>query len=132
MSAEARTGRVENWSFWAPLVCGVHCLLTPVLALAAPAFATVERVEPVLMVIAASLGAIALRSGSRQHGSPGPWWVAGTGMLLWVVSRQPAALLPEWAVAGAGGLMVFAGLLWNSRLRAHCCECPACAAAPTD
>ena len=127
MSAEARTGRVDSWSLWAPLVCGVHCLLAPALALAAPAFAAVERVETVVMIVAATMGAVALRSGARVHRRAGPWWLAGAGMLLWVVSRQAGLPLPEWLVAGAGGLLVFSGLFWNSRLRAHRCECPACA-----
>ena len=126
MNAEARTGRIDSWSLWAPLLCGVHCLLAPALALAAPVFTAVERVEPVVMVVAALLAAVALRSGVRVHGRPGPWWVAGAGMLFWVLSRQAALPLADWLVAGMGALLVFGGLLWNSRLRAHCCECPAC------
>lgn len=119
-------GRVESWSLWAPLVCGVHCLLAPVLALAAPVFATVERVEPIVMIVAAAIGAVALRSGARVHRRLGPWCVAGAGMLLWALSRQATLPVPEWLVAGMGGVLVFGGLFWNSRLRAHCCECPAC------
>jgi len=126
MDGATRARRTEDWSWVAPLVCAVHCLLAPALILAVPGFAMLERAEPLLMAVAALPATAALRSGWRVHGCAGPSWVAGAGMALWLLSR--VVLPAEWLLAGAGALLVFGALVRNSALRTRCCECPACSA----
>jgi hypothetical protein len=122
-----RTG----WAALAPLACAVHCLLAPALVLVAPAFAATAAFERGFMLAAAVIAAAALVLAGRRHGDARPWLPVAVGLALWTVAALGLhAPMPEPAVTGAGGLAMFAGVVWSSRLRARLesdrCDCPAC------
>jgi hypothetical protein len=115
---------------WAPLLCGIHCIVTPGLALVAPAFVLSQPVEIGVMVLSGALAAWAFSWAHRAHGRYVPALPMLAGGVLWVVALTEATRLPEWLVAGAGGLLIFAGLRWSMRLRERAlaggCSCSSC------
>jgi hypothetical protein len=127
-SAAARVegGMVPSGAGWAALLCGVHCLVAPALALASPALVLPARYEQAAMLAIALVVAYVLVVGVRAHGRRGPVWPVAAGLALWAVALgQASGPVPEWAVAGAGGVVLFVALRWNARLRtralAHRC-----------
>ena len=116
----------------APLLCAVHCISAPALALVAPAFIYSGVVEGVVMTVAVALALAALRGGTRLHGRRAPWLPVVTGIAIWsMVPLEVVVGAPEPALVAAGGLAMFGGLRWNSRLKAAAeadrCACPSCA-----
>jgi hypothetical protein len=121
-SAAARVegGMVPSGAGWAALLCGVQCLVAPALALASPALVLPARYEQAAMLAIALVVAYVLVVGVRAHGRRGPVWPVAAGLALWGVALgQASGPVPEWAVAGAGGVVLFVALRWNARLRAR-------------
>lgn len=108
--------------------CGVHCALTPVLVLAAPALALSEGVEVGVAIATITFGAGLLLLG------PGRTRVAviGTfvgGAMVWAASLagwlEPA---PEALTSALGSVILAAALFWSARL-CHDGACASCAEA---
>lgn len=119
-----------GWTSLAPILCAVHCMVTPVLIVSAPAFALGETIEWGLLGASVVLGGFAMASGLRTHESLLPALLALFGVLAWTGSLlylyRP---IPEEATTIAAALTVAGALVWNSRL--HCASkavhCSACA-----
>jgi hypothetical protein len=127
----ARVGSTKNVAEWAPLMCAVHCLVTPLVALAAPVAAGAERYEPLIMLMAGIVVVATLQASVRAHRRLLPIVPVLAGGLLWIVSLAGGAVaVPEWLLGGTGGVLIYAGVRWSARLRAEalagCCSCPAC------
>jgi hypothetical protein len=122
-----RAGRVERATGWAAVVCGVHCLASPVLVLAVPVLALGEVVERTVLLVLLPLSVWLMWRGVRRHRRPGPCVPVAAGLLCWV-----AALLGvvgegsgEAVVAAAGGALLFVGLQWSAR-ETRSCGCSRC------
>lgn len=109
-------------------LCAVHCLLLPLLLAALPltaAHALHDWMHPALVLVAAPVGATALRSGLRVHGSRGIAAWIGVGLVL-VLGALPwhfwLGLHGEGALTLTGSLCLAVGhgLNWmNSRRSTH-------------
>lgn len=119
-----------GWASLAPIICAVHCAVTPILVFTAPALAPGPLLEWVLLAATTAVVAVALAWGVRVHGHWSPFLLIGMGLLAWCASLlhlfHP---LPEDFTTVVASLTVATGLVWNSRL--HCgsrsVECSACA-----
>jgi len=119
-----------GWASLAPLACAVHCAVTPILVVAAPAFAPAPILEWILLAATTVVVGVALFWGVRIHGRWTPFLLIGIGLLVWCASLlhlfHP---LPEDLTTVIASLTVATGLVWNSRL--HCgsksVACAACA-----
>ncbi|CAN5743317.1 hypothetical protein BH23GEM11_BH23GEM11_15100 [soil metagenome] len=108
-----------GWASAAPILCAIHCALTPILVVVAPAFALGETVEFALLGIAIAAAWWAMSRGLRQHGDVRPIVPIVVGLVAWGASllhvfhpvpEEPTTILATLVVAG--------GLIWNARL--HC------------
>ena len=106
--------------------CGLHCALTPFLAVAAPALALSEGVERALWAGTVLLGAVILAMGPARRNAALILTFVGGG-LLWAISLagwlEP---LPE-NVTSATGSLVLAGVLLQSYRVCQDGECSVCA-----
>lgn len=112
----------SRWAPVAPVLCAIHCALSPALALAIPAAAG-PGAERWGFIFSAALAAAALVVGARAHGRALPPALTVAGLVLWGAAIVGA--LAE-AAATAGSLLTAAGMLWSARLvhqvRCHVCE----------
>lgn len=102
--------------------CGVHCALTPLLAVAAPALGLAGEAEGVLYLVTVLLGGIMLALGpARDH--RGVLLAFGGGAVFWAASLagwlEP---VPEPATSAAGSLTLAVALLQGARI----CRSGAC------
>ncbi|TVP42448.1 MAG: MerC domain-containing protein [Gemmatimonadales bacterium] len=108
-----------GWASAAPILCAIHCALTPIVVVMAPALALGDTVEFALLGITIVLAAWALTRGLRQHGDMRPVLPIAIGLVAWGASLldffQP---VPEEATTILATLVVAGGLIWNARL--HC------------
>jgi hypothetical protein len=115
---------------WAPLLCGIHCVVTPGLALLAPALVISQSAEIGIMMVAGTLAALAFAWGVRAHGRFEPALPLLGGGILWVAGLADWLPLPEWLLAGSGGVLMFIGIRWSTQLReralAGSCACGSC------
>ena len=103
--------------------CGLHCVLTPLLVVAAPALALSEGVERIAWVGTVVLGGMMLALGPAR----GNWAVLlafGGGAALWAASLagrlEP---LPETVTSAAGSLTLAGALVQSARAcRADACS----------
>jgi len=106
-----------GWASAAPILCAIHCALTPIVVVLAPALALGETVEFALLFITIVLAVWALSRGLRQHGDIRPVFPITLGLVAWGASLldffQP---VPEEATTILATLVVAAGLIWNARL----------------
>lgn len=106
--------------------CGLHCALTPFLAVAAPALALSEGVERALWVGTVLLGAVMLVMGPGRKKTVLIFTFAG-GAAVWAASLagwfDP---LPE-NVTSAAGSLILAGALVQSARVCQAGECSVCA-----
>ncbi|MBW3656478.1 MAG: MerC domain-containing protein [Gemmatimonadetes bacterium] len=128
--ARARTAPAFGWAAALPLLCSVHCIVTPLLAVAAPAFAIAPGAEHTIQLVSAVLAVAMACSGPRTHGRLIVLAPMGLGMGVWVlVETIGAGGAAEQEAHVAGGLLLAAGMLWNGQLRhqasCHHCGCPA-------
>ena len=102
--------------------CGVHCAVTPLLAVVAPTLGFVEGVERVVCVVTVLLGGVALALGPARH-NRGVLLAFGGGAIFWVASLagwlEP---VPEPATSAAGSLTLAVALLQGARI----CRTGAC------
>ena len=110
----------------AAALCGLHCALTPVLVVAAPALALSEGVEWAAWAGTVLLGAVMLILGPVRKNAPVILSFAG-GAALWAASLagwlEP---LPETVTLSAGSL-VLAGAMVQSARVCHAASCSVCA-----
>ena len=106
--------------------CGVHCALTPFLAVAAPALALSEGVERAAWAGTVILGAVILLMGPARRNAPLIFTFAA-GAVLWAASLagwlEP---LPE-NVTSAGGSLILAAALVRSARVCQAGSCSVCA-----
>ena len=105
--------------------CGVHCALTPVLVVMAPALALSEGVERVVWAGTVILGVVVLGLGpARRNAAVVLAFVAGA--TLWAASLagwiEP---LPETATSAAGSLVLAGALVLGARV-CQAGECEVC------
>ena len=103
--------------------CGVHCALTPLLILAAPALALSEGIERAAWAITIILGTLMLALGPARR-RIAVIVAFATGGVLWAASLagwfEP---IPEAVTSATGSLIVAAALFRSARLcRADDCE----------
>jgi len=106
--------------------CGLHCALTPFLAVAAPALALSEGVERALWGGTVLLGAVILAMGPARKSGALVLTFAG-GAALWAASLAGwLDPLPE-NVTSAAGSLTLAGAMMQSARVCKAGACPACA-----
>lgn len=127
VSAPARTTAGASWAAALPLLCAVHCMAAPVLALIAPALSLPEFAEHAVQAGSVILAAVMAYSGIRAHGDRRVLLPMALGAAMWIAA-DPLAWSGASLVAGhvAGGLLLAAGMAWNGHLR-HQTACGACA-----
>ena len=110
----------------AAIWCGLHCALTPFLAVAAPALALSEGVERTLWVGTVLLGAVILALGPARKNAPLILTFVG-GAVLWAASLagwlEP---LPE-NMTSASGSLILAGAMVQSARVCRAGDCSVCA-----
>ena len=96
--------------------CGVHCALTPLLVVAAPALALSEGVERIMWFGTVLLGGAMLAMGPARR-NRGVFLAFGAGAVVWAASLagrlEP---LPETATSAAGSLILAGALLQSARV----------------
>lgn len=127
--------RIDRIGMALSTACIVHCLASPVLAVAATAAGLhlgEGGVHVGFAVVAAAVGLVAFVPGYRRHRRARVPASALLGMsLLWAPALLGGALgpVPEPLVVVAGGLVLVQAHRWN---RSFCAGCAACAAATLD
>ena len=112
-----------------PLVCAIHCILTP---LATPTLSVLGHnsgVEYGLLAAAFVMAMTAFGFALKHHRNAMVWFMGLIGFLVWGVSLTGGFLSFSEAQGSTAGSVVVAGsLLWNGHLRhrAVCgkCICP--------
>lgn len=110
----------------APVICILHCLAAPVLAVVAPVLAENHLVELALMGTSLAMGLSLAHGGIRRHGNRWIW--APVVLALVLFTGSAAGLVEGFAeqLATVGGsLSVLAVLGWDARLR-WSCNCRDC------
>ena len=109
----------------AAIWCGVHCALTPFLAVAAPALALSEGAERAFWLGTVLLGAVVLGLGpARRNTALVLTFVGGAG--LWAASLAGwLDPLPETVTSAAGSLILAGALVQSARI-CRAGACPAC------
>ena len=103
--------------------CGLHCALTPVLVMVAPALALSEGVERALWVGTVLLGAAMVILGPARREALVLLTFVG-GAVLWAASLAGVLEpLPETATSAAGSLSLAGALVQSARA----CRAGACA-----
>ena len=104
--------------------CGLHCALTPVLVVVAPALALAEGVERAMWVGTVLLGVVLLCLGPARKNAAVTLTFAG-GAALWAASLagwlEP---LPETLTSATGSLTLAVALVQSARI----CQAGACVA----
>jgi hypothetical protein len=121
-----------GWASAAPALCAVHCAVTPLLVLFAPALAPGESVEFALYGITVVVASWAMAKGLQQHGDLRPVLPIAVGLLFWGASIlllfHP---IPEELTTIIAAVVVASALVWNSRLQCaanaeSACACQVC------
>jgi len=103
--------------------CGLHCMLTPFLVVAAPALALSEGVERAVWAGTVLLGALMLVLGPARKNAAVVLTFVG-GATLWAASLAGwLGPLPETVTSAAGSLTLAGALLQSARA----CQDGACA-----
>ena len=106
--------------------CGVHCALTPVLVVVAPALALSEGVERGMWVATVFLGVSLLALGPARRNAAVVLTFVG-GAALWAASLAGwLGPLPETLTSTAGCLIIAGALVQSARI-CQAGACPACA-----
>lgn len=114
----------------APVLCALHCLAAPVLAVLAPALAENAGVEVALVGATLATGANAGRGGVALHGDGRLWLLVVLASLLFAAKAAAGhSDAIELAVTVLGSMCIVAALAWDARLRRRCA---CCAHVPTD
>lgn len=115
----------------ASLWCGVHCALTPFLAVAAPALALSEGLERAFWLGTVVVGAVVLFMGPARRNAALISTFAG-GAVLWAASLagwlEP---MPETVTSAAGSLIVAGAMVRSARI-CKAGDCSVCADAEED
>lgn len=105
--------------------CSLHCALTPLLVMAAPAFALSEGVERIMWIGTVLLGGMMLVLGPARR-NRAVLLTFGAGAVLWAASLagrlEP---LPETVTSAAGSLTLAGALVQSARV-CRAGACPVC------
>lgn len=112
-----------------PLVCAIHCILTPLLTPALSVLGHNSGVEYGLLATAFVMAMTAFGFALKHHRNAMVWLMGLIGFLVWGFSLTGGFLSFSEAQGSTAGSVVVAGsLLWNGHLRhrAVCgkCICP--------
>jgi hypothetical protein len=123
----ADSGAAERWVGWGTVVCGVHCVASPALALVVPAIALGELVERGVLLALLPWSVWLVWRGFRSHRRWAPCIMVAAGVLCWLAAvLEPAGPgVTQAAFIGAGGAFTFAGLRWGRREQ-QACGCNGC------
>lgn len=126
VSAPARSPAGGSWAAALPVLCAVHCLAAPILAVIAPALALPSLAEHAVQAASVLLASAMAYSGIRAHGDRRVLIPMALGAAMWMAA-DPLAWTGAALVIGhvAGGLLLAAGMAWNGHLR-HRASCGAC------
>ena len=110
------------------VLCILHCIVTPVLAVALPLLAvTEEATHSALAVLILGAALLALLPGFNHHRKRHVLLLAGFGSaLVWVGVLAPengVVGAPEWLPTLLGGLLMIGGHLRNAYLCRLCRSC---------
>lgn len=112
-----------RWAAVAAALCGIHCLLTPILVTALPFLAVSAATEWWALGLTVLLGGgVTLLGPARDRW--GVLAVLAAGTAIWCASLlglfEP---LPETLTSPVGSLVFAGGMLWSARVcRSHACE----------
>ena len=105
-----------GWTSLPPLVCAVHCAVTPLVILLMPTLSGWKSLEWPLFFGSAIVGVVAVLFGGVRRGRWQPGVLVGGGFLVWGLSLAHALRpIPEDMTTVVAAMIVAAGLLWNSR-----------------
>jgi MerC mercury resistance protein len=115
----------DRWGVGASALCVVHCIATPIMALALPGIAATEGVMHGLLGVAIMVFAsLAFIPGCRTHGKHRVILLGAIGvMLIWTALLLPQALVDDGLRDGitvVGGLVTAAAHVFNLIL-CRCC-----------
>lgn len=118
----------DRWGMLASVLCVVHCIATPIVALALPALAATEGVTHGLLGVAILLFALlAFVPGLRTHGKHRVLMLGTLGvMLIWAALLLPEDLITDAMRDGItvlGGLVMVAAHAFNVVLCRRCSVC---------
>ncbi len=121
----------SRWTAFAPLLCAVHCALTPFLVMAMPTLFATTKVDWGFLAVTVVLSGSPVVAGLRKHRRILPAALIGGGCLLWAVSLlRIVQSVPENLSTPIAAMAVALGLLWNARLPGAIvmsdCTCSAC------
>lgn len=122
---------ISGWSAWAaaaPVLCAIHCALTPLLLLFIPAFALSPAMELRLLGLSAAIALLSLVPAIRIHGQYRVLIPAVGGLLFWAASLAHLLPLSESLGSPIGAITLAGGIFWSSRLR-HQVTCASCSLA---
>lgn len=110
----------------AAALCGLHCALTPVLVVTAPALALSEGVERGAWAVTVLLGSAMLLLGPARRNAPVILIFTG-GAALWAASLagwlEP---LPETVTSSVGSLTIAGAMVLSARV-CYAASCALCA-----
>lgn len=132
-----RSGACSPFLSWdgagviASLVCGIHCLATPLLLALVPgmglAFLEDDLFHPILASTGVVIAAVALRKGYFRHRDSRVVALAALGaVLLLFAAFNIGHLLNESQERGLmllGGILISSSHVWNWRRIGHCASC---------
>lgn len=111
------------WPAVAAFLCGIHCLLTPVLVTALPFLAVSAATEWwALALTVMSGGGVTLLGPARDRSVVVA--LLGAGATIWCASLLAVfEPVPETATSAMGSLIFAGGMLWSARIcRSGACE----------
>ncbi|MBH16142.1 MAG: hypothetical protein CME30_02520 [Gemmatimonadetes bacterium] len=109
-----------------PLVCAVHCILTPMATPTLSVLGHNSGIEYGLLAVAFLMATTAYGVAWRHHRNHLVWFLGLLGFMIWMVSLEGSFLaLSESRGSMVGSFVVAGTLLWNGHLRhkAVCGEC---------
>jgi MerC mercury resistance protein len=117
----------DRWGIVASALCVVHCIATPIIALALPGIAATEGVTHGLLGVAIVVFAsLAFIPGCRTHGKHRVLLLGMIGVvLIWTALLLPQALADDGlrdAITVVGGLAMVAAHVFNVILCRRCTE----------
>ncbi len=109
-----------------PLVCAVHCIVTPLISPVLSVAGHNTGLEYGLLSVALIVAVISYGYGLKHHRNHLVWSLGLVGFLIWGMSLgDPFLPFSEAQGSTVGSVTVAGTLLWNGRLRhnAICDEC---------
>lgn len=119
--------KVARVAWWSTLLCAIHCLATPLLLFAVPAFGA-ELVhdtwfEPILLTLGVSFSGYLLIGDFRKHKNILPLLMATTGFFFLIVGHHYFHSIEMLSLV-IGSVLVPGALYLNFRVNRKLGTCP--------